>query len=130
MPAQSASAHTYDYALLRVVPRVERGEFVNVGVVLFCRTLRYVAAAVEMDRERLGAIAPDLDLDLVEEHLQQIPAICAGAGPIGQLNEAERFHWLVAPHSTIIQASPVHSGHCDDPEVALAHIMETMVRTA
>lgn len=129
MPAQNANAHTYDYALIRVVPRVERGEFVNVGVVLFCRTLRYVAAAVDLERERLRAIAPDLDLDLVEEHLQQIPAICAGIGPIGQLNEAERFHWLVAPHSTIIQASPVHSGHCDDPEVALEHIMATMVRS-
>ena len=91
MPAPETDVHTYDYALIRVVPRVERGEFVNVGVVLFCRTLRYLAAAVEIDRERLGALAPNLDLDLVEEHVQRIPEICAGAGPIGELSEAERF---------------------------------------
>ncbi len=117
-------ASTYDYALVRVVPRVERGEFVNVGVVLFCRTERFLAARVAVNRERLQALAPDLDLDLVTAHLETILHICDGAGPIGQLPRAERFHWLVSPRSTIIQISPVHSGLCDDPVVVLERLMD------
>lgn len=119
---------TYDYAILRVAPVVHRHEFVNVGVVLFCRTQRYLAAAVEVDRARLAALAPDLDIDLVEAHLELIPRICAGAGPVGRLGQAETFHWLVAPHSTIVQASPVHTGLCSDPAAALESLMDCMVR--
>lgn len=119
---------TYDYAILRVAPAVHRDEFVNVGVVIFCRTQRYLAAAIELDRARLAALAPDLDLDLVGAHLELIPRICAGAGPVGRLGQAETFHWLVAPHSTIIQASPVHSGLCSDPAAALEALMDCMVR--
>ena len=123
-------AHTYDYAFVRVVPRVERGEFINVGVVFFCRTERFLDVRLAVDQERLLALAPDLDLDLVMAHLEAIPQICDGTGPIGQLPQAERFHWLVAPRSTIIQTSPVHSGLCDDPAAALERITETMARAS
>lgn len=123
-------AHTYDYAFVRVVPRVEQGEFINVGVVFFCRTERFLDVRLAVDQERLLALAPDLELDLVTAHLEAIPQICDGAGPIGQLPQAERFHWLVAPRSTIIQTSPVHSGLCDDPDAALERITETMARAS
>ena len=120
---------TYDYAILRVVPRVERGEFLNGGVILFCRTKRFLAAAVELDRARLAALAPPgFAIDDAEEVLATIPAICAGEGPIGALPQAERFHWIVAPHSTIIQASPVHCGRCIDPAAALEHLLAMLVR--
>jgi hypothetical protein len=123
--------HSYDYALVRVVPRVERGEFVNVGVVLFSRSRRYLCAKIEVDRERLLALAPELDLAEIEEYLAAIPRVCLGgeeAGPIGRLSPAERFHWLVAPRSTVIQPSPVHSGLSADPEAALEDLMNDLVR--
>jgi hypothetical protein len=119
---------SYDYALIRLMPRVDRGEFINVGVVLFCRTRRFLNALVEIDAERLRAIGPELDIDEVRKHLESIPRLCAGAGPIGEKGQADSFHWLVAPHSTIIQASPVHCGTCEEPAVALEHLMDTMVR--
>ncbi len=119
---------TYDYAVIRLVPRVERGEFINVGVVLFCRTRRFLEARIEVDEERLLAFAPELDIDEVRQHLESIPQLCAGAGPIGEMGQADAFHWLVAPHSTIIQASPVHCGICEEPATALEHLMDTMVR--
>lgn len=120
---------TYDYAVLRVVPRVERGEFLNAGVILFCRTRRFLAASVELDRAALAALAPaGFDGEAAAEALELIPAICAGEGPIGALPQADRFHWVVAPHSTIIQASPVHCGRCTDPAAALEHLMNVMVR--
>lgn len=120
---------TYDYAVLRVVPRVERGEFLNGGVILYCRTKRFLAARVELDRARLAALAPPgFDIDAAEEALATIPAICAGEGPIGALPQAERFHWIVAPHSTIIQASPVHCGRCIDPAAGLEHLLDVLVR--
>ncbi|MFZ1753522.1 MAG: DUF3037 domain-containing protein [Caldilineaceae bacterium] len=123
------SIATYDYAVLRVVPRVERGEFLNGGVILFCRTKRFLATLVELDRARLAALAPPgFDMDTAEEALSIIPAICAGEGPIGALPQAERFHWIVAPHSTIIQASPVHCGRCTDPAAALEHLLNVLVR--
>lgn len=126
MPALSS----FDYAIVRVVPRVERGEFINAGVILFCRTRRFLGARVALDRQRLAALNSNVDPAVVEYHLSLIPLICAGgkeAGPIGQLSLAERFHWLVAPRSTTIQPSPVHAGLCSDPEAALDHLMETMV---
>ncbi len=122
---------TFDYAIVRVVPRVERGEFINAGVILFCLTKRFLAAKVELDERRLLALAPEVDLELVRGHLQAIPRICAGgraAGPIGQLPQKERWHWLVAPRSTILQMSPVHSGLCEDPAQSLEHLMDRMVR--
>lgn len=119
---------TYDYAVIRLVPRVERGEFINVGVVLFCRTRRFLEARIEVDEQRLLALAPELDIDEVRRHLESIPRLCAGAGPVGKMGQADAFHWLVAPHSTIIQASLVHCGICEDPGTALDHLMDTMVR--
>jgi hypothetical protein len=126
MPVQ----HAFEYAILRVVPRVEREEFVNVGVLLFCRTRRFLGARIALDEARLRALAPGLDLALVREQLDHVPLVCAGgkaSGPIGELPLQERFRWLVAPRSTIIQPSPVHCGIADDPQRALLRLMQTMV---
>ncbi|MCX6044044.1 MAG: DUF3037 domain-containing protein [Chloroflexi bacterium] len=117
---------TYEYAYVRVVPRVERGEFLNVGVILFCRTRRFLMTRIKLDAERLQGLAPALDIAVVQEQLALLPRICAGEGPIGQLGQAEAFHWLVAPHSTVIQTSPVHAGMCDDPAQTLEHLVETL----
>jgi len=122
---------SFDYSIIRVVPRVERGEQINSGIVLYCRARDFLGARVELDHARLAALAPELDVNLVEAHLQSILRICEGgaeAGPIGQLSQAERFHWLVSPRSTVIQLSPVHSGLCDDPERALEHLVNMLVR--
>ena len=125
MPTPSS----FDYAIVRVVPQVEREEFINVGVILFCRTRRFLGAKIELDRARLAVLAPDLDLDKVQAHLDLFPIICAGGdGPIGELSQAERFHWLITPRSTSIQVSPVHCGLCIDPADTLEHLVETMVR--
>ncbi len=122
---------TFDYALIRVVPRVEREEFINAGVILFCLSERFLAARIELDRDRLKALAPAADGEAVQRQLDAIAAVCAGgpaAGPLGQLPVKERFHWLVSPRSTIIQCSPVHSGLCGQPEAALERLLVTMVR--
>src|SRR5579883_1721358 len=122
--------NSYDYAIIRVVPRVERGECVNVGVILFCRTLDFLDACIHVDEARLLALAPDLDLPEVRRQLEAIALVCAGkdeADNIGRLSPSERFHWLVSPRSTIIQTSPVHSGLCTDPQAALDHLLKTMV---
>jgi hypothetical protein len=122
---------TYDYAVVRVVPRVERGEFVNAGVILSCDVERILLASIELDEQALLAIDSRVDLDLVRSVLRSIPAICAGgeaAGDIGKLSARERFHWLVAPRSTIVQTSPVHTGQCAEPAAVMEHLMQTMVR--
>jgi hypothetical protein len=122
---------SFDYAIVRVVPRVEREEFVNAGVIVFCLERDYLAAQVDLDRERVRALHPGADVALIEEHLAAVPRICAGgegSGPIGRLSPRERFHWLVAPRSTMVQVSPVHAGLCDDPAQALARLMDAMVR--
>jgi hypothetical protein len=124
---------SFDYAVIRVVPRVEREEFVNAGVILFCLERRFLAAKVALDPLRVRALAPDADLATIAEHLDAIPRIASGgerSGPIGRLSPRERFHWLVAPRSTVIQPSPVHTGVCDDPERALEALFDRMVRTA
>lgn len=126
MPARSS----FDYATIRVVPRVEREEFINAGVVLLCRQRAYLSMRVTLNRERLRTLAPDLDLESVERYLAGLQAISAGeadAGPIARLSQAERFHWLVSPSSTIVQPSPVHSGMCDDPEQALEKLLRELV---
>lgn len=122
---------SFDYAIVRVVPRVDRGEFINAGVVLFCSTKAFLDARIELDRERLMALAPDVDVALVENHLAVIPTVCRGgddAGAIGQLPQRARFHWLVAPRSTIIQTSPMHSGVHRDPQVALEGLFRKLVQ--
>jgi hypothetical protein len=122
---------TYDYAVVRVVPRVERGEFVNAGVILSCDVARILQASIDLDETALLAIDAHVDMDLVRNALAAIPTICAGgegAGDIGKMSARERFHWLVAPRSTIVQTSPVHTGQCADPDAALEHLMRTMVR--
>ncbi len=126
MPAHNS----FDYAIIRVVPRVEREEFINAGVILYCLTRRYLDARVELDERRLLALAPDADVELLRSHLESIPRLCAGgkaAGPIGQLPQKERFHWLVAPRSTMLQTGPVHTGLCEEPGKALEHLMQRMV---
>lgn len=122
---------SYDYAIVRVVPRVEREEFVNAGVIVSCPALEYLAARIELDEARLLALDPTVDLESVRENLASIPAICAGgngSGPIGRLTPRERFHWLVAPRSTIIQTSSVHTGRSDEPSLVLERLLQKMVR--
>ena len=122
---------TYDYAIVRVVPRVERGEFVNAGVIVSCASKGFLEARMELDDTRLLALDPNADLVAIKANLATIPAICKGgddAGPIGRLSVRERFHWLVAPRSTVIQTSAVHMGRCDDLQGALEHLLDKMVR--
>ena len=122
---------TYDYAVVRVVPKVERAEFVNVGVIVSCPARDVLLARIEVDERRLMALDPTLDLEAVRTHLAAIPIICAGgkqAGPIGRLSQRERFHWLVAPRSTIIQTSPTHTGSACDFEAVMERLLQTMVR--
>ena len=121
----------FEYALLRVVPRVERGEFVNAGVVLYCQEKRFLEAAIDLDPERLRALDPRLDPETVRAHLEAARRVCAGGprtGPIGLLPPVQRFGWLVAPRSTVVQPGPVHTGLAEDPREALNHLLETMVR--
>jgi hypothetical protein len=122
---------TYDYAIVRVVPRVERGEFVNAGIILSCDVERILQARIELDEAALLALDAGVDLELVRKTLATIPAICAGGaetGDIGKLSPRERFHWLVSPKSTIVQMSPVHTGQCSDVTLALEHLMNRMIR--
>jgi hypothetical protein len=122
---------TYDYAIIRVVPKVERAEFVNVGVIVSCQERDLLLAKIEVDERRLMSLDPTLDLQSVQTHLAAIPTICLGgeqAGPIGRLSQRERFHWLVAPRSTIIQTSPTHTGSASDLEAVVERLLQTMVR--
>ncbi len=127
MPA----AELFDYAIVRVVPRVEREEFINVGAIVSCQRTGYLQAAVELDEARLHALDPWADAALVHRHLNAIAAICAGleqGGPIARLPHRARFHWLTARRSSIIQTSPVHTGRCPDMGAMLEHLMQRMVR--
>ncbi|MCX4244497.1 DUF3037 domain-containing protein [Paraliomyxa miuraensis] len=122
--------HAYDYAVLRAVPRVERGERINVGVVLSCPTLGFLDCATGLDRERLRALDPSADVEAIERQLRAIEAVCRGrrgAGPIAALPRSERFHWLVSPRSTMLQASSVHAGRCADPARTLAALFDALV---
>ncbi len=123
----------FSYAVVRVVPRVERGEFLNVGIIVFARTARFLAACIEVDHPRMSAFAPDLDVATIERHLDAFVAICEGSadgGPIARLPLSERFHWLTAPRSAVIQTSPVHIGCDDDPRIALDALCAALVRLA
>ena len=120
----------YDYAVIRVVPKVDREEFINAGVIVSCPDLSFLEARIKLNESRIVALDPTVDLDLVRNHLATIPTICrggVGAGTIGQLPQRQRFHWLVAPRSTVIQTSPVHTGRCHDPAAALEHLVAAMV---
>lgn len=120
----------FAYAVVRVVPHVERGESLNAGVVMLCRSRRFLAARVELDEARLRALAPDCDPTEIRRHLDAIPRIAAGdrdAGPIAAMSQPERFHWLVAPASTVVQPGDVHTGMTDDPAATLDHLFATMV---
>lgn len=128
MPGSPRSV--FQYAIVRVVPRIERGECLNVGIVVLCRPRRYLGARILLDERRLAGLAPDLDPSALRPHLEAIERIAAGdpaAGPIARLGRAERFHWLVAPASTIIQPSEVHTGLCEDPAAELEHLVATLV---
>ena len=122
--------NSYDYALIRLVPSVERGEFLNVGVILFCRTLGFLGARIHLNATRALALSPDLDLAAIQQQLDSMMLIGKGgpeAGDLGKMSQSERFHWLVSPRSTVIQVSPVHEGVGDEPEAALEHLLKTMV---
>ena len=121
---------SFDYAAIRVVPRVERQEFINAGVVVFCLEKRYLAARIHLDEQRLRALWPSIDVELVREHLEAIPRVCAGdptAGPIAMLSQRERFHWVIAPRSTIIQLSPVHTGLCEGTDELLERLAKQLL---
>jgi hypothetical protein len=126
-----APRNQFQYAIVRVVPRVERGEGLNAGVILLSRPRRFLAAKVELDETKLAALDPSADPAAIAAHLASIERVAAGdpaAGPIAKLGQAERFHWLVAPSSTIIQPGEVHTGVCDDPAAELEHLFATLVR--
>ncbi len=123
--------HTYDYAVIRVVPRVEREEFINVGVIVSCPTARHLEARIELDEARVRAFAPFLDIEALRPYLDAIVAICNGdanAGPIAALPARARFHWLTAKRSSIVQVSPAHVGRTTQPERVVEHLMQRMVR--
>ena len=120
----------YDYSVVRVVPDVARGEFLNAGVVLFAKTQRALLSRIALDEQRLAVLAPDADVAAIRSHLESIERICAGgeaAGPHAHLSASERFHWLTAPRSTVIQLSPVHSGICEDPDVEADRLFARLV---
>ncbi len=124
--------HSFNYAVVRVVPHAEREEFMNVGVILSCQAAGFLDAAFELDAKRLAAFAPGLDVDVLQAHLEAIRLICEGGeagGAIGRLPRRARFDWLVAPRSTIVQTSPVHTGLCSDPQQALQRLLRKMVST-
>ena len=121
---------SFDYAVLRIVPRVERQEFINVGVIVFCLQENFLGTRVHLDFARLQSFSPNSDLAEIRRHLEAYPKICEGleeSGPIGRLTRRERFHWLVAPRSTVIQVSAVHSGLCRNPASVLQKLFEHLV---
>jgi len=123
---------TYEWAVLRVVPRVDRGEYVNVGVVVYCQAQDFLRASVTTDLSRALALDPGLDVAAVQAHLDAVAGVCAGdlaAGDSGRRSPGERFRWLVAPRSTVVQTSPVHTGITSDPVAELADLMARMVST-
>jgi len=120
----------FQYAVWRVVPRVERGECFNAGVVLFCRRRRFLQARVRLDEAKLRALSPDCDAAEIARHLDTLARVAAGepdAGPMARAEQSERFHWLVAPSSTVVQPSPVHTGLAEDPQVALDALFDKLV---
>ena len=133
MPAAELGQRPFSYALLRIVPRVERGERLNAGVVVFCREYDFLAVRADVDEARLAALAPGLDLTPLRSHLDALGRVAAGepaAGALAALPPSERFGWLVAPSSTMVQPSEVHTGLTANPQATLDHLFETLVATA
>ncbi len=119
----------FEYALIRVVPRIEREEFINVGVILFCKSTRYLACTWAINEPRLSAFAPDLDLEEVRSHLEAFERIAAGeksGGTLALLDASSRFRWLTATRSTIVQTSKVHPGLCSEPEQSLHRLFASL----
>lgn len=124
---------SFEYAVIRVVPHVERGEFINAGIVLYCRGRSFLDARVSLDESRLQALAPFADAAEIARYLDAFARIARGepdAGPIAKLTQRERFHWLISPRSTVLQISPAHAGLCSDPAAMLEHLMATVVHIA
>jgi hypothetical protein len=119
----------FEYALVRVVPRPERGEFMNVGAIVYCATLRFLRCATDVDADRLRALDPTLDMDVLADALDSLCQACEGTGPMAASTVGQRFRWLTAPRSTILQTSPAHTGFTDDPAAELARLVSTQVRT-
>jgi len=120
----------FDYTIVQVVPRVERDERINAGVILFCPAAAFLGCRIALDEARLRALAPDVDVAAVSAQLEAVRAVCAGddaAGPIARLSASERFHWLSTPRSTVVQPSAPHAGLCDDPAAALDHLFAASV---
>lgn len=127
----TGTAEVFQYALLRVVPSVPRGESLNVGVVLHCRRLGFLGVQTRVDERRLAVLDPNLDLDALRAHLQAIAHVATGdhsAGALSELDRSERFGWIVAPSSTLVQPSAVHTGLCPDPGRELARLAAELVR--
>lgn len=119
--------HVFEYALVRAVPRPERGEFMNVGAIVYCAPLRFLRCAVDVDPDRLRALDPELDIEVLEDALRSVCQACEGTGPMAQSTVGQRFRWLTAPRSTILQTSPAHTGLTDDPARELTRLMSTQV---
>lgn len=126
MPDQSS----FDYAIIRLVPHEERGEQINVGVILYCRAVAFLDARIAFDPKKLFALDPDADAGAIQNHLDSIIQICLGKnlGELSTLTQGERFFWLVSPRNTIVQMSAMHTGICTNPADALDHLFETMVK--
>ena len=123
--------HPFEYAVIRLVPSVERQEFLNVGVIVYCPEQDFLRTAFELDEERLRVFGADVEIAEIEKHLRAFERICAGgkeAGPIGAMPAGARFRWLTAPRSTVVQTSPTHTGLCSDAKTTLDRLLETMVR--
>lgn len=120
--------HVFEYALVRAVPRQERGEFMNVGAIVYCAPLRFLRCAVEVDPDRLRALDPELDIEVLGDALRSLCEACEGTGPMARSTVGQRFRWLTAPRSTILQTSPAHTGLTEDPEAELTRLVSTQVR--
>ena len=120
--------HVFEYVLVRAVPRPERGEFMNVGAIVYCAPLRFLRCSVEVDRDRLRALDPALDLEILDAALASMCQACEGTGPMAGTGVGQRFRWLTAPRSTILQTSPAHTGMTDDPAAELDRLVRTQVR--
>jgi hypothetical protein len=121
---------SYEYAVVRVVPRVDRDEFVNAGVIVFAKQQKLLQARTHLDEDRLRALWPGIDIESVRRHLDAVERVCAGdpeAGPIARMSQSERFHWLTSPRSTVIQISPVRTGLSSDLEILIAHLSRELV---